>query len=405
MHSFLRPLIVLGGLSFALLPLNPLAGQNVPVVELVAGQDPLHPGLVYFEIPEAFADAELFSLEAGDGSENVFAQRWDETHAVFILEEAMPAGAMRSYELGVVEGAPVRVELVRNESRIHLRDGRRPLMTYHIQTMHPPAGSPAYYRRSGFIHPVYSPGGTVLTDDFPVGHTHQHALFMAWVNTTFHGDDTDFWNQQDETGTVEHRRVLSSTEGPVFARFEVEHAYVSREHGDALREVWTVTAYPIGEVTFFDIRSDQRTAGQEPLILNEYHYGGIGYRGNAAWNAEDSANYQAPMRVLTSLGDHRAAANHTRPRWTAAYGPVGDEEGGLAILDHPSNFRHPQPVRVHPEMPYFCLAPMVEGAFTIAPGEAYSSSYRFVVFDGEPDADLLDGMWAAYADPATATVR
>ena len=55
-----------------------------------------------------------------------------------------------------------------------------PLLTYRHAEECPEEGLPRYYCRSGFIHPLSSPSGIPLTDDFPVGHTHQHALFFAW---------------------------------------------------------------------------------------------------------------------------------------------------------------------------------------------------------------------------------
>jgi len=87
------------------------------------------------------------------------------------------------------------------------------------------------------------------------------------------------------------------------------------------------------------------------------------------------------------------------------YGETEKGVAGVAILDHPDNFRHPQPVRVHPSMPYFCLAPMVEAAMLIAPGKIYQSRYRIVTFDGEPDTKRLDSMWEDYTKPLTIVSR
>jgi hypothetical protein len=68
-------------------------------------------------------------------------------------------------------------------------------------------------------------------------------------------------------------------------------------------------------------------------------------------------------------------------------------------LDAPANFRFPQPVRLHPWIPYFCYAPSVPDSFTIEPGKPYVSRYRFCVHDGKPDAQLLERLWRDYADP------
>jgi hypothetical protein len=69
------------------------------------------------------------------------------------------------------------------------------------------------------------------------------------------------------------------------------------------------------------------------------------------------------------------------------------------LLDHPDNFRFPQPVRPHPSKPYFCFAPMVVDAFEIAPVHPYVSRYRLVVHDGMPVAVTIERLARDYADP------
>ena len=72
---------------------------------------------------------------------------------------------------------------------------------------------------------------------------------------------------------------------------------------------------------------------------------------------------------------------------------------GIAILDHPENFRSPQPMRVHPTEPFFCYAPSQLGDWEIGEESDYPSRYRFVTFEGEPDPGLLDRLWNDYAHP------
>src|SRR5262249_36116319 len=102
---------------------------------------------------------------------------------------------------------------------------------------------------------------------------------------------------------------------------------------------------------------------------------------------------------LTSDGKNRATGNHTRPTWVDLAGALGDRSGGVALFDHPENFRFPQPVRLHPNKPYFCFAPMVVDAFEIAPGRPYRSRYRFVVHDGPADHNTLERLWNDYSRP------
>ena len=63
---------------------------------------------------------------------------------------------------------------------------------------------------------------------------------------------------------------------------------------------------------------------------------------------------------------------------------------GVAMMGNRKNFRHPQPIRIHPTMPYFVYTPSVLGDFSIAPDEVYSSDYRLLIYDGLPPKNLID---------------
>jgi hypothetical protein len=203
--------------------------------------------------------------------------------------------------------------------------------------------------------------------------------------------------------------------GPVLAsvRRFLRHVALDAagEPSKSLEEVWDVRAYDVPGLVVVDIESTQTAAGAEPLTINKYHYGGLGLRGNRAW-LDPTAKGEAPpdpaksarSDFLTSDGKHRGDGNHTRPRWVDLHGEADGAMAGVAILDHPSNYRFPQPVRLHPNKPYFCFAPMVLGEFAIEPGKPYVSRYRIIVHDGPPDPKLLDRLWDDYADPPRVAV-
>ena len=283
--------------------------------------------------------------------------------------------------------------------RVRVTNHARPVLEYVLDAPLP-AGAAAHYARSGFIDSVYSPGGHLVTDDFPVGHTHQHGIFTAWTSTTFRGEHLDFWNQHQGTGTARHAELLEVLDSGRVVGFRARLEQVSLADGPVLSEDWRVRVYASAEPYVFDLRSAQTNVTEDTLYLDRYTYGGLGVRGSAEWNAADSLRFREPAYFLTSAGDFRDAANHTRPEWTAMYGRLsGESDGtaGLAVFPHPDNFRAPQYVRVHPDMPYLSVTPVVEEGFAIAPGETYVARYRFVVFDGEPaGVDLADYGWARF---------
>ncbi|MGD8239963.1 MAG: PmoA family protein, partial [Armatimonadota bacterium] len=98
------------------------------------------------------------------------------------------------------------------------------------------------------------------------------------------------------------------------------------------------------------------------------------------------------VTVLTSEGDGREGANETNVRWCTMGGPLEGGWGGVTIMDHPGNVRHPNRVRVHPGVPYFGFMLPQAGDYTIAPGQPLTLRYRIVVHAKMPDAGLLDGL-------------
>ncbi|MCZ6674607.1 MAG: PmoA family protein [Verrucomicrobia bacterium] len=273
------------------------------------------------------------------------------------------------------------------EGTIEISVSGMPVLTYHAKTVVPPEGMDEVYARSGFIHPIYSPSGKVLTDDFPIGHVHQHALFSAWTRATFKHEMVDFWNQAGGIGLVEHVKIKEVKK----ASFEVELQQISKKQGPAIREEWEVSVIDSSDPFIIDLEIEQACATNDEVYLHPYHYGGFAFRGSAHWSEEDEAHYEGSMKVLTEEGiTDVEKSNHTRPRWIAVHGLIDGEESGLVIMDHPSNFRHPQPIRVHPKMPYFVFSPVVEGSFILKPGFTYTTRFRIVTFDGEPDAKRIE---------------
>jgi hypothetical protein len=241
-----------------------------------------------------------------------------------------------------------------------------------------------------------------VTDDYPPKHKHHHGIWSPWTKTKFEGRTPDFWNAFKKTGTVEFVALDVKWGGPVAGGFTARHRFMDLsaepQPKAALDETWSVIVYrPIavhgGTYHVFDLAIHQECSGKSPLTLTKYHYGGLGFRGHRQW--EDKSN----CTFLTSEGKTRANGDETRGRWCYVGGNVDGAPCGVAILDHPGNLNHPQPMRLNPDEPFFCYAPQQLGDFTIEPGKPYDARYRFVVSDGPPDAEQIDRMWNDFAKP------
>ena len=272
-----------------------------------------------------------------------------------------------------------------------LSDGEKPVVVYNTAFVPSPDPQQPWFGRSGFLHPFTTPAGRVVTDAFPADHMHQHALMFAWTRSSYDGRRVDFWNSAKQEGRVEHVNTLAQS--PDAIEVALQHV-VTRDGAETvvLHETWRVSRVPHPSMNLIDLVSTQVCATDLPLQLPEYHYGGMCVRGPLQWNSGDV--------MLTSEGNGQQEGNHTRPNWVTMFGDVDGEPCGLAAFSHPGNFRSPQPVRLHPKMPYFCFAPMVAGDFEITPGTPYVSRFRFAAFDGPVDTAALEAVWTSFAGDA-----
>jgi hypothetical protein len=292
----------------------------------------------------------------------------------------------------------------RDADNIHVVVHGRPVLTYvgGAGRLPSPEIKPAY-RRGGYIHPVRTPSGRTATDDYPSDHYHQHGVMMAWTSVVFQGRKTDFWNMGSSLGRVEAVGAANVQSGPVFAGWQADHHYLDLTSGSpklALRERWQVRAYAIEQMHVFDIDVQQEAWPNQPVLLPEYHYGGMAVRGAASFRG-DPGN----AIVLTSEGHDRVRADASRARWAHMGGRVDGALVGVAMLGHPDNFRAPEPLRVHPTDPYLCFAPSRLGAWSITASAPLIARYRFVATDGPADAALLDRLWRDYAQPPSVTLK
>lgn len=315
---------------------------------------------------------------------------------VLTLESAPVAGRGAAIESGTVGGG------------LAFTNAGKPVLSYHLDpSALPRPGIPAEYHRAGYIHPIYSPSGALISDDYPPDHIHHHGIWSPWTKTEFQGRTPDFWNMGKKTGTVERVALDRTWGGWVHGGFEARHRMVDLSAPTpvtALNETWDVVIYRVAgaakPVHLFELTIRQTCATNDPLILPEYHYGGTAFRGRAEWLGATASQF------LTAEGEtDRVKAQGQRTRWIAQSGAVGaGAVAGLAMLGHPDNVRAPQPVRIHPREPYFCFTPSQLGRWTIEPGQTYVARYRFLVFDGAPDRALIEAYWQGFAQPATVRV-
>jgi hypothetical protein len=351
--------------------------------------------------PWTAAGARPTGLRDGQGA-RLPLQVDDGGRAVFVLP-ALEAGAEATFTVETAgESPPAEVHAIRESDGVKVAIGDRTAFRYQMQGKLPPGIEPQYLR-GGYLHPIYTPAGVLVSNDYPSDHHNSHGLWSAWAPVTFDGHDINFWAMGEKTGKGDFDALLGTWDGPVHGGMrtrQVQVSLVGPAPKTALREVWVLTLYrtPAAAPYFlFDLDSTQETASDLPVMIHQHIYGGFALRGHGQWG--NTADF------LTSEGRTRANGDGSTGRWCFIGGKVDGKPVGYAALGHPSNFRFPQPLRINPTDPFFSLAPARAGPFAIVPGTPYVTHFRIVVLDGPPDRVLLERLWNDYAHPPEVTVR
>lgn len=373
-------------------------------ITFMAGEHDRLGSVVEFDWPEHEGAEAIYASEDG-----TILVRVQGNKAVSILEELPQGKEIQSTVRKIKKTQIVNAFSSRLEDGkviISGAGGTQPL-EYFVEGQLPREDIKPVYLRSGYIHPVRTPSGIMITDDYPEeAHTHHHGIWFPWTKTQFEGRTPDFWNMGNGTGRVENTGLDAHWSGPVHAGLQANHRFVDMSadpEKEVLTEEWKVKFYAVGHGVdsyhLFDLESIQSNISGSPLDLPQYRYGGLGVRGPGEWNGEENCYF------LTSNSESdRVKAHTTRANWCHMGGKIDGKWAGIAIFCHPGNFRAPQPMRVHPSEPFFNYAPSQLGDWSIKAGETYASKYRFVVTDGKPNPTLLDRLWIDYSKPVTVTV-
>lgn len=305
--------------------------------------------------------------------------------------------------LGCAAGATV---LLANESLlieesadvIEISRGSIPVLTYHKAEVFPPAGEADAFRRSGFIHPLHTPKGAVISSIHAPDHIHHMGLWHAWVHTTFRDEALDFWNLKALQGTVRFAGSRELTESSNSVGFSVRQEHVrlagdgGRREEVVLAEDFSVSVVLDAEANVVDYVMKQRNVTDASLLLPAYRYGGgVAFRAPESWNDETG-------EYLTSEGLSRENGHATRGRWCAMYGPTEYGEATVVIMGHPQNHDAPQRMRIWPEgKVFFNFVPTQESDWEIPSRAEIELHYRVLVFDGRPSVEEIEARWSHFA--------
>ncbi|MDP2113164.1 MAG: PmoA family protein [Bacteroidota bacterium] len=360
--------------------------------------------LALFEVKGKTETAVPFQLETASGAKLWFilnGQTLKNNKRTFILRKMLSPQMFKS-----------GISAVQNNGALNLFSGEKPILSYQIETVNPPKGVSPLFKRSAFLHPVYSPGGEMLTRIQAPDHYHHYGIWNPWTLTFIGKREVDFWNLYKGQGTVRFAGLISQVEGPVYTGFKSlqEHIDFGAVGADAvaMNELFDVRVWNINNQRYmFDYVSTLNTPLDSGILLAAYRYGGgIGWRATEKWTKDNSS-------VLTSEGKTRKDADGSNARWCIVDGESGTKEGssGILFLSFPANRMHPEPMRVWPmdanggrgDM-FFEFCPIRHKDWMIEKGNDYTLKYRLIIFDGKMTAEEAENYWQAFANPPAITI-
>ena len=322
----------------------------------------------------------------------------------------------KKYIFELTEGTPLKSEQITAEKKngdliIHTKD--KNLLSYFYKTVYPPKGIDTAFKRSGFIHPLWSPHRQVLTRIQPPDHYHHYGIWDPWTHVFFEGDTVDFWNLGDKKGTVRFTDFVAIENGPVFSKYEAlqKHVVFKKDGKEktAIDELQSVKVYlPDDDQDYYimDINIELSCASESPVLLLKYRYGGLGWRATEEWNNKNS-------EVLTSEGKTRKDADGSKASWCIVQGAVnnGKDFAGIDWLSYPSNYNSPEPLRIWPEKQngrgdvFANFSPTKDKDWLLEPGKKYLLRYRFIVFNNHFTKEKAESAWQYYANPPVVNVK
>lgn len=251
--------------------------------------------------------------------------------------------------------------------RLELRENGSPVLVVNHEEQYAP-GAPEHLRRCCYLHPLYTPAGVALTDDFPRDHYHHRGVFWGWPQVKAAGAEYDIWLLRGIKQKFE--KIVKKEAGTI-----VLSALWIAGDKTLMRETATYTAHPARDgARDLDV-SVVLEALSEPVTL-----GGSRERGKAYGGLNVRFAPRTETAIRTSEGDLKRDEDLVPHAWAEMEATFQGKRARLRITADPSNPGEPN---VWCLRFYGFLGPSFPGPrpFTVEPGKPLRLKYRITAAD------------------------
>lgn len=249
---------------------------------------------------------------------------------------------------------PLGVRIFQTNDLLRVELNGRLFTEYHYQGVPRP-----------FCYPLLGPGGVGMTRNFPMvkvpgeetDHPHHRSLWFAHAPV----NGIDFWTEGKTKGRIVHRGFVDISSGVTTGLIKTRNDWVGPEGNIVCTDEQTLRFYPCndnatiimdfeitlkashGDVTFgdskegtFALRIAETMRTLQPFKRGEPARPGQGHIVLSTGVRDDGQSAAAAKDAR-----REAATWGQRAAWCDYYGPVAGKIVGIALMDHPSNPRHP----------------------------------------------------------------
>ncbi len=280
-----------------------------------------------------------------------------------------------------------------------------------------------FKRDDGFFpvfYPVMGPGEVPMTRNYPLkevegedqDHPHHQSLWFA--HSDINGET--FWavraykdratGKVREPGHQVHQGFTEIESNDDGGHFVAENKYIASDGRTVLSDKRTVRIPAVSDAMaprIIDIEIELRATDGD-VVFGDEKDAGMAIRVASDLQAQKRTKdpkvlKPAEGKLLNSEGITGVDTWGKRAKWVDAYGEVGGEPVGVAIMDHPDNPRHPTwwhsrtyglvTANIFGKHFFEDLDEREAGQFVIKDGESESFRWRFVFHrDGPEEADV-----------------
>jgi len=274
-------------------------------------------------------------------------------------------------------------------SSLELADGGRPVFVYNFGGVLAP-GFPEAMRRASYIHPVYAPDGTLLTDDFNPDHPHHRGISWMWPVVTIEGKTSSTWSVSETSFKQRFVRWTRREAQAGRARLGIENGWFDGERKLVREDVEIAVSAVQANRRVLDFTLRFEATDRPVTIVGTSQLGKgqpKGFGGFCFRYAPRDGGADKTV-ILTNTGVMKEDGVMARHPWAEISGAFKGHLAGARIEDDPANPGYPNTGWLM-RHGFGFLNPCYPGVtpLTLVPGKALVLKYRVILFSGMTTAD------------------